>query len=181
MKKGIYVGRFQPFHLGHWSVVERACKMVDELTIVIGSAQHSFTWYNPFTVEERVRMIKESIDDGLNVRIMSTPDIEDPSSWPEYIMFNAGEDIRTLFSGNMDGVVSLFQKHCTNMDIIIFGREKLISASDVRKMMGKGDAFWKTQLPEGTIKVIEECNGEQRIKNLFDKRDEMLKTQLGDM
>ncbi|MEM2947357.1 MAG: adenylyltransferase/cytidyltransferase family protein, partial [Candidatus Bathyarchaeia archaeon] len=38
VKRGLFVGRFQPFHKGHLSVIEDILKEVDELVIVVGSA-----------------------------------------------------------------------------------------------------------------------------------------------
>ena len=57
-KRGLFLGRFQPFHLGHLDVIKQALKMVDELVIVIGSAQYSHTFENPFTDSEREEMIE---------------------------------------------------------------------------------------------------------------------------
>ena len=56
-KFGLYVGRFQPFHNGHKSVVKEALKHCDRLIIAIGSAQESRTKKNPFTFEERRKFI----------------------------------------------------------------------------------------------------------------------------
>ncbi|MFZ0222198.1 MAG: adenylyltransferase/cytidyltransferase family protein, partial [Candidatus Nitrosopolaris sp.] len=41
MSRGIFVGRFQPFHLGHMATIKFALEKVEELVIVIGSAQLS--------------------------------------------------------------------------------------------------------------------------------------------
>ena len=41
MKRAFYIGRFQPFHLGHYSVITSIAEEVDELIIGIGSAQTS--------------------------------------------------------------------------------------------------------------------------------------------
>ncbi|MEM3596417.1 MAG: adenylyltransferase/cytidyltransferase family protein, partial [Candidatus Bathyarchaeia archaeon] len=57
---GLYVGRFQPFHLGHLEVVRSILNRADELIIAIGSSQYSHTRRNPFTAGERVTMIRES-------------------------------------------------------------------------------------------------------------------------
>ncbi|MEM2975778.1 MAG: adenylyltransferase/cytidyltransferase family protein, partial [Candidatus Bathyarchaeia archaeon] len=50
MKRGLFVGRFQPFHLGHLTAVKNILKSVDELVIIVGSAQYSHRLDNPFTV-----------------------------------------------------------------------------------------------------------------------------------
>ncbi|MCD4800755.1 MAG: adenylyltransferase/cytidyltransferase family protein, partial [Methanococcoides sp.] len=47
MKRAFYIGRFQPFHLGHHSVITSIAEEVDELIIGIGSAQTSHEVNNP--------------------------------------------------------------------------------------------------------------------------------------
>ena len=54
VNRGLYVGRFQPFHLGHLGAIKAVLKEVDELIIVIGSAQYSHNFNNPFTAGERL-------------------------------------------------------------------------------------------------------------------------------
>lgn len=49
MDKVLYIGKFQPFHKGHQKVVERLIENHDELIIVIGGADSSYTKTNPFT------------------------------------------------------------------------------------------------------------------------------------
>ncbi|MEM1589096.1 MAG: adenylyltransferase/cytidyltransferase family protein, partial [Candidatus Bathyarchaeia archaeon] len=48
-KRGLFVGRFQPFHKGHLQAVKEILDEVDELVIVVGSAQYSHRIDNPFT------------------------------------------------------------------------------------------------------------------------------------
>ena len=57
MKRGVYVGRFQPLHNGHLTDIKAASKEVDELAIGIGSSQEDHTAQNPFTTTERMEMI----------------------------------------------------------------------------------------------------------------------------
>src|SRR3970040_1541422 len=52
--RALWIGRFQPFHLGHLSMAKRILAEVDELVIGIGSAQYSHTPENPFTAGERL-------------------------------------------------------------------------------------------------------------------------------
>lgn len=54
MLRGIYPGRFQPFHLGHLEVLKWGLNKVDELIVLVGSAQESHTLTNPFTAGERI-------------------------------------------------------------------------------------------------------------------------------
>jgi nicotinamide-nucleotide adenylyltransferase len=57
MKRGLYIGRFQPYHLGHQAVLQKIVEEVDEIVVGLGSAQASHTLDNPFTAGERISMI----------------------------------------------------------------------------------------------------------------------------
>lgn len=62
MKKvGVFIGRFQPLHVGHLQTIERALNEVDELVIVIGSARTARNLRNPFTADERRLMIESAL------------------------------------------------------------------------------------------------------------------------
>lgn len=62
MKKvGVFIGRFQPLHIGHLETIERALAEVDELVIIIGSARTARNLRNPFTANERREMIESSL------------------------------------------------------------------------------------------------------------------------
>ena len=62
--RGLYIGRFQPYHLGHQAVLEKIAKEVEEIVIVIGSAQESHTPENPFTGGERMEMIYAALGES---------------------------------------------------------------------------------------------------------------------
>lgn len=102
---GIYIGRFQPFHLGHLQVVEKAATEVDTLIIFIGSAQHSNQQRNPFSFEDRKKMILESISHiSLNIEIEPLLDCEDDIDWLNQIkqaIANRKDPIR-IYGANKD-------------------------------------------------------------------------------
>jgi bifunctional NMN adenylyltransferase/nudix hydrolase len=54
----VYIGRFQPLHLGHTHVIDEALKKYDGLVILIGSANQARDIKNPFVYEERKSMIE---------------------------------------------------------------------------------------------------------------------------
>ena len=56
----VYIGRFQPFHLGHQSIIDKALTLSKEVVIVVGSSFSSRSIKNPFTFEERRDMISET-------------------------------------------------------------------------------------------------------------------------
>ncbi len=86
--RGLLVGRFQPFHLGHLAVVKeiRTARADDELILGVGSAQESYTWKNPFTSGERLEMIGRALREARldGVLALPLPDIQRHSLWVRY-------------------------------------------------------------------------------------------------
>jgi bifunctional NMN adenylyltransferase/nudix hydrolase len=66
---GVYIGRFQPFHLGHLHLVEHALNLAEKLIIVVGSHNKPRDWKNPWTSAERIDMIKASLTDEQRERV----------------------------------------------------------------------------------------------------------------
>jgi bifunctional NMN adenylyltransferase/nudix hydrolase len=56
----VFVGRFQPFHIGHKKVVQLALNQAKEVLILIGSSFRARDIKNPFTFDERKSMILNS-------------------------------------------------------------------------------------------------------------------------
>lgn len=87
---GLYIGRFQPFHKGHKSVIDKMLEECDKIIIAIGSAQAEFTENNPYRYEYRRWMIEKvypTIHD--RIIIVGIYDREHPAddkSWGEYLI-----------------------------------------------------------------------------------------------
>lgn len=71
----IFVGRFQPFHSAHLEIIKRCTALTDQLVIIAGSANQPRTYKNPFTYDERARMIKAATQ-GLSLRVYTEPNID---------------------------------------------------------------------------------------------------------
>lgn len=54
----VYIGRFNPFHLGHAHVLERALRTSKLVIVLVGSSYKSRTPKNPFSYDERKEMIE---------------------------------------------------------------------------------------------------------------------------
>lgn len=61
MKTGIFIGRFQPVHQGHMHAIGIASTQVDQLYILVGSANQCRSIRNPWTYEERAGMLRKKI------------------------------------------------------------------------------------------------------------------------
>ncbi|MBW9200331.1 pantetheine-phosphate adenylyltransferase [Bacteroidales bacterium SW299] len=66
MKRAIFPGTFDPFTIGHYSVVRRALTFMDEIIIGIGINESKRTW---FPTEKRVEMIQKLYADELRIKV----------------------------------------------------------------------------------------------------------------
>lgn len=166
-KRGLYVGRFQPFHLGHLNAIRDILKDVDELVIVIGSAQYSHDIKNPFTAGERLVMtrgaLEESGVDYSRIWIVPVPDVHLHMMWvsglegytPHFDVVFSNEPLtRRLFAEAGYKVRS----------IRLFDR-RLYSSTAIRQKMltGKG---WAKLVPESVAAFIKEIDGINRLRDL---------------
>jgi bifunctional NMN adenylyltransferase/nudix hydrolase len=71
----VLIGRFQPLHNAHLEIIKRATALTDQLVIITGSAKQPRTYKNPFTSDERARMIKAATS-GLSMRVYVEENID---------------------------------------------------------------------------------------------------------
>jgi bifunctional NMN adenylyltransferase/nudix hydrolase len=59
---GIFIGRFQPVHLGHIQALSRAAAQVNHLQILVGSANKERNIKNPWTYSERKQALSAKLE-----------------------------------------------------------------------------------------------------------------------
>ena len=67
MKRAIFPGTFDPFTVGHFSVVKRALTFMDEIVIGIGINENKKTY---FPIEKRVEMISNLYKDEPRIKVV---------------------------------------------------------------------------------------------------------------
>ncbi len=70
--KVLFIGRFQPFHPGHAAVIEKLQEQGRDVVVAVRDTPLNED--NPFTVQERITLIKSKF---YNVEIIVIPDIEE--------------------------------------------------------------------------------------------------------
>ena len=68
MRRAIFPGTFDPFTIGHYSIVTRALTFMDEVTIGIGINENKSTY---FPIEKRVEMIQKLYKNEPRIKVMS--------------------------------------------------------------------------------------------------------------
>jgi nicotinamide-nucleotide adenylyltransferase len=166
-KRGLYVGRFQPFHLGHLSAIKEVLKEADELVVVIGSAQYSHNFNNPFTAGERLVMVRKALEEsGVNsgrIWIVPVPDVHLHMMWVSSV---------EGYTPHFDVVYSnepltrrLFTEAGYQVKPIRFFDRKDYSSTEIREKMVK-DENWEKLVPKSVRTLIKEIDGINRLKDL---------------
>jgi nicotinamide-nucleotide adenylyltransferase len=166
-KRGLYVGRFQPFHLGHLSAIKEVLKEVEELVIVIGSAQYSHNFNNPFTAGERLVMVRTALEecgvDSKRVWIVPVPDVHLHMMWVSSVEgYTPHFDI--VYS-NEPLTRRLFMESGYKVKPIRFFERKEYSSTEIREKMLKGQN-WERLVPKSVSTFIREIDGLNRLKDL---------------
>ena len=168
MTNGLFIGRFQPFHKGHLATVKFALERVEQLVIVVGSAQKSHELRNPFTAGERIRMIKQSldIDDETDVRrilIIPVPDTDVHALWTHQVdMLVPKYDV--VFANDLFTLMLFQEKGIKALEAPLYRRDEM-KATEIRKRM-IAEEIWEDLVPIPVSKVIKEINGVERVKAL---------------
>ncbi|NDK08034.1 adenylyltransferase/cytidyltransferase family protein [Candidatus Gracilibacteria bacterium] len=63
---GIIIGRFSPLHLGHISLINYSLENNDKTIVIIGSAE-KIDEKNPYTLDERLEILKSEFDTSLTI------------------------------------------------------------------------------------------------------------------
>jgi bifunctional NMN adenylyltransferase/nudix hydrolase len=58
---GIYIGRFQPFHLGHLKTLKLALAKAEQVILILGSHRVAADIRNPWSSQERIEMIRDCL------------------------------------------------------------------------------------------------------------------------
>ena len=167
VNRGLYVGRFQPFHLGHLDAIKDVLKEVDELVVVIGSAQYSHNANNPFTAGERLVMVRRALleagVDYAKLWIVPVPDVHLHMLW-----VSAVEGYSPRFNivySNEALTRRLFTEAGYKVKPIRFFERKLYISTLIREKMVKGES-WIALVPKSVADFINEIDGVNRLRDL---------------
>ena len=162
---GLLIGRFQPFHLGHLEALQFALSNVDKLWIGLGSSNKPIGKSNPFSAEERKKMILSSIDDSMKnkITIYFIPDVDNHVKWIEKID-SIVPKFNIVFS-NDPLTDHLYSKRTVQVISIPFLKRDQLSGTRIRDLI-KSDQKWDDLVPSGTKLILENLDLKNRKKIL---------------
>jgi len=164
-KRGLFIGRFQPFHIGHLHAIKTLLGEVDELIVGVGSAQYSHTPKDPFSAGERILMIRISLEDervpASRYLIIPIPDVNDNRLWVAHVV-SLIPPFRVVYSNN-SLVKVLFEEAGYEVKPVPFYHRDMYCATRIREKMAKGEE-WRNLVPPAVVKVIEKIRGVERVR-----------------
>ena len=167
MTTGLYVGRFQPFHLGHLEAVKHILSQVHDLLIVVGSAQHSHTLQNPFTAGERITMIRLALKEAEIEagRYVATPlpDAEFHKVWVAHLLSQTPEFQVAFTNEPLTG--RLLREEGVKVEKIPFYHRDLYTSTEVRRRMLDGGE-WEALLPKSVAAYLRKIGAVERIREI---------------
>lgn len=110
----VFIGRFEPFHMGHQGTVQEALLKGEHVIVLIGSSLRPRSPKNPWTAREREEMIRSSFSKEDNERL-SIRYIED-----RYNSVLWSEDVKS----SVKNVIEKRGDIISDVSVRIIGREK---------------------------------------------------------
>lgn len=148
-KIAIFPGTFDPFTIGHMSLVQRGLQLLDEIVIAVGinEAKSNF-----FTVEQRLKMMEQFFENNPRVRVMSynclTVDFA-ASVGAQFIL----RGIRTVNDFEYEKTIADINRKITGIEtLVLFTQPEHthISSTIVRELLRYGKSASEF-IPEGLI------------------------------
>ncbi|MFQ5782606.1 MAG: nicotinamide-nucleotide adenylyltransferase [Nitrosopumilus sp.] len=163
--RGLMMGRFQPFHLGHLDLAKQILEECDEIIIAITSAQFNYLEKDPFTAGERIEMIHNSLkEESLDMSKCFVVSIENQfniATWTSYLK-SALPNFDKVYSGN-DYVAMLL----ADSDISVVKPEFLdrtqYNATKIRSII-VSDENWKDFVPNAVYEFLTKINAKNRLQ-----------------
>jgi nicotinamide-nucleotide adenylyltransferase len=168
-KRGLMLGRFQPFHNGHLALARQILAECDELVIAIGSAQYNFIEKDPFTAGERIAMIHGALRQaGIDLSkcyLIPIPNDDNNATWlanlrsmvPEFDYLYSGNEYVRHLARSQDPRIRIREPK--------FEKKADYNGSNIRSLVLSGGK-WKLLVPAAVAREIERIGGVERIKVL---------------
>lgn len=167
--RGLFIGRFQPPpHWGHVKAIQHILGEVDELVIVVGSAQFNYSEKDPFTAGgERVLMLRAALKEaGVDLgRVIIIPlnNFENNHSWVKYLESYV-PPFDVAYTGNQFVAMLLRNAGYRVVQQPLFSRDIYVSTLVRKKMMDGGDETWRELVPPSVAKILDELKSVERLR-----------------
>ncbi len=159
MKKGLILGRFQPFHRGHVELIKNVINDGLYPLICIGSSQKGRSKENPFTKNERKKMIETVLKDlKCKYEIYEIPDINNYDLYVSHLK-SLVPSFDIVYSGN-PLVKRLFMDAGHNVIVPEMINRGVWEGSSIRQAILEG-GDWEKDVPQVVADLISDIDLEK--------------------
>lgn len=162
MRRALVVGRFQPVHHGHIHVIKQAREHAGSVVVAVGSSKEAGTLRNPFTFEERKRMLHAVL--GPDLDVVAVPDIHDPPRWVDHCVSLTGP-VDEVF-GNDDRTMDLFEDAGYAVHRPGLENRDAWRSTTIRAWLAEEDPSWKQAVPKGVAEVLIDIEASKRLRRM---------------
>ena len=148
--KAIFIGRWQPFHLGHLHAVNKLLEEGHKVTIIIGSSNFKRTDSNPLSFEERKELIGRVLGD--KCEIIGIPDVFDDEEWIKSITDKVDFDLVVTGNGWTGKCFKMRGYKVKEPDLL---EPETYNSSFIRASIKKG-VDWEPLLPKEVVTYLKE-------------------------
>jgi len=168
VERGLFIGRFQPFHYGHLYALKWILEREEEVVVAVGSAQYSHSFRNPFTLGERIEMIAAALREHSiwgRVLVSGVPDTDGVHSlWVRLVTSYCPRFTRVYTNDALTRL--LFEEEGYEVHPIPFFERERLEGTRIRIAMAEGRE-WRDCVPSSVARVIEEVRGVERVAQLY--------------
>lgn len=170
----IVIGRFQPYHLGHHFLLKKALTDYKKVCLVLGSAESAPSIKNPFTPKHREELIRLSLTDEENAKLICTNVRDYPyndNTWLASVRTKAltalnCTDYEVHLLGHFKDKSSFYLNMFPNWEFLEITPYKLLAATDIRISLLSGTEDWKLQVPKEIVNNLVEYTKTDTFYNL---------------
>ncbi len=169
VRRALFFGRFQPFHLGHlyvvrWVLEERG---YDEIVILVGMSSESHTLRNPFTAGERIWMIREALREaGIDLARVITatlPTMEVHIGCVHYVLTHV-PPVEAIVTRN-PVIARVFKEAGIRVEKPPAFNRRELRGEHIRGLIASGQR-WEHLVPPAVVRIIREIDGIARIREI---------------
>ena len=185
----VFIGRFEPFHIGHQEVVQRALEIAERVIILVGSSNQPRTIKNPWTFANRKEMISSVFEEETSCRSGDTfrPRISilplrdfrsDNNIWAAQVQEVVDAEVTKTFSwsdyprkgaliGHEKDSSSFYLRMFPQWQLVDHNMNEVVHATDIRKLYFESNIRYLSSIvPEGVYKYLQEFKDTKEFKVL---------------
>ncbi len=179
-KYAIFIGRFEPFHLGHQSIINQGFDIAEKVIVVLGSHNIARNVKSPWTSDERKEMVLSSLPDEQKNRVEFL-NLRDHLYNQNLWIIELQNKVSELTEETPDNEIALigFKSDKSSDYLNLFPRWQFIScptrtdchASKIRQLYFTHDNSYKSLVPVAVATFLEDFKKEETFRLLKDEYD----------